>query len=242
MIMVQKAVETLSKYTTLLRYPVEQFLKDGGWEVDESNWHRIYGRLGLGDYPIFDESHRQVLNDKIIRAYYFREIGFETFALFKWHLRRMMHEIMPYYNQLYESEGLVTDPMLSKNLDYTEEWTRDEATDRDTTGNTSATSNSSASDRNVYQDTPMNGLDTGAVESMDYATNVTFDDSTSTSGSTNQSSSKSGYKGDYEGTKKHTQKGFDGSQADLLLTYRKTLINIDLEIVERLDILFMQLW
>ena len=69
--------------------------------------------LELNKYPIFDENYREVLNKKIIDEYYFREIGVETPARFKHHLNHTMDMIMPYYNQLYESELLEIDPLLS---------------------------------------------------------------------------------------------------------------------------------
>ena len=232
----------MSKYTTMLRYPIEQYLDNKGYNHKESNWKHCYKMLGLFDYPIFDELYRETLNNKIIRAYYFREIGFETFGQFRWQLRRTMHEIMPYYNQLYESEKIIIEPLLTKNMDYTEQWTRDELNKRDSenTANTQATSNSD--DKNIFQDTPMNGLDTGAIERMDYATNVTFDSGTTETNTNSTTNNSSNYVGDYEGTKIHNEKGFDKSQADLLLTYRKTFLNIDLEVVESLNILFMGLW
>ena len=58
----------MSRYTIELRYLIE-----GNYD------------LGLKDYPIFDESYREQLNNKIIQHYYFREIGFETEALLKRH-------------------------------------------------------------------------------------------------------------------------------------------------------------
>lgn len=67
--------------------------------------------LALNDYPIFDESHRDVLNKKIISHYFFREIGAETPDRFNWYLRTKMHEIMPYYNELYKSELIDFDPL-----------------------------------------------------------------------------------------------------------------------------------
>ena len=69
--------------------------------------------LELNKYPIFDENYREVLNKKIIDEYYFREIGVETPARLKHHLNHTMDMIMPYYNQLYESELLEIDPLLS---------------------------------------------------------------------------------------------------------------------------------
>lgn len=86
----------MSQYTTELRYLVEQ-----GYDLE------------LNKYPIFDETYREVLNKKIVDEYYFREIGVETPARFKHHLNHTMDMIMPYYNQLYESELLKIDPLLA---------------------------------------------------------------------------------------------------------------------------------
>lgn len=280
----------MSKYTTMLRWPVEQKLDDLGLDHTEDNWPQVYEMLGLSDYPIYEEAHRQVLNDKIIRRYYFREIGFETVGQFRWQMRSYMHEIMPYYNQLYQSEGLVTDPMLSKSMDYAEGWstsgteegTRSESGRNDYTGNievsgathdegesktdTTTSGTTTSDDRNVFQDTPMNGLDTGAIEAMDYATNVTFDHGETTSGSTSYTEGTTSNDGTEQrstnetnstattldvgtsnksgetGSRTHNEKGFDRPQSDILLTYRQTILNIDLEIVNRLDILFIGLW
>lgn len=244
----------MSKYTTLLRFPIEQHLMDKGKSLDESNWKECYRMLGLYDYPIFDEAYRETLNNKIIRAYYFREIGFETLGIFAWYMRRTMHEIMPYYNQLYESERIKIDPMLTVKKDYSETWTRDEKTGKTvdnsshSSSETSGSSNSESTDRNVFQDTPMNGLDTGAISAMDYATNVTFDNGTTGTSNESSSNSSAGYttsdnfKGDYDGTRKHSEIGFNVSQSELLLTYRKTFLNIDLDVIKELESLFMGLW
>lgn len=67
--------------------------------------------LNLNDYPIYDESYRQVLNNKIINHFYLREIGAETPDRFNFYLGRKMQEIMPYYNQMYKSELLQFDPL-----------------------------------------------------------------------------------------------------------------------------------
>lgn len=66
--------------------------------------------FGLNDYPIFDESYRNVLNRKIIEHFWFREIGYETIHMFLFALNRKMREIMPLYNQRYKSELLNLEP------------------------------------------------------------------------------------------------------------------------------------
>ena len=55
-------------------------------------------------------------------------------------------------------------------------------------------------------------------------------------------SSADAYTGDFDGTRVRNRKGYGTSQSELLLTYRKTLLNIDLEIVDSLSTLFMGLW
>lgn len=77
----------MSKYSLQLRWLVEQTLANGGWDLHEDNWNNAYDKLGLADYPIFDEAYRNTLNNKIIRHYWMYEIGSETAGLFRWNLR-----------------------------------------------------------------------------------------------------------------------------------------------------------
>lgn len=272
----------MSKYTTQLRWPIEQKLTDLKLENVEQNWPQIYAYLGLDDYPIYDESHRSVLNNMIIRRYYFREIGFETMGQFTWMLRRTMHEIMPWYNELYEALELVKNPLSSRDMNYEESWdiattndvvqkdnntekrtgTTSVDTDSTVTGSGTVESDGTTTNRNVFQDTPMNQLDSGGVRALDYATTVTFDDGTShdetdsTSRSVTDASTvttdnaqrtrTSNDVTDQDGTDKgwrvHREWGYDIPLPDLLKKYKDSFINIDLEVTERLNDLFMGLW
>ena len=103
-------------YTTLLRSIVEQRQADE--HVGPDDFSVAYRTLGLSDYPIFDESYRAQLNDKIIRHFYFREIGFETVAQFRWRMDATMRENMPYFNQLYASLNLIVDPITNVRYTY----------------------------------------------------------------------------------------------------------------------------
>lgn len=94
----------MSRYTTEFRY----ILQNEDW-TDE--------RLGLGEYPIFDEEYRSNLNTKIKNHFYFDEIGSETPARFAQRLNNKMCNIMPYYNQLYKSTLLEIFPFLSERMD-----------------------------------------------------------------------------------------------------------------------------
>ena len=108
----------MSDYTTQLRWPVEQIQRETMSDPDD--YSKCYRALGLDTYPIFDESYRAQLNDKIIRHFYFREIGFETLAQFRWYVRNTMYENMPYFNQLYDSLNLITDPITNQKYTWGE--------------------------------------------------------------------------------------------------------------------------
>jgi len=89
----------MSRYTVELRHLLDK------WDD---------AKLGLGDYPIFDDAYRSTLNSKIKSHYMFDEIGFETPARFAQRLSDKMSLIMPYYNQLYLSELRSIDPFINK--------------------------------------------------------------------------------------------------------------------------------
>ena len=173
----------MSKYTTELRYLIE------------SNFD-----LGLNDYPIFDESYRELLNQKIINHYYFREIGMETAELFKRYLNQTMREIMPYYNQLYKSELLEFNPFYNVDKTVTADKNNNRVSDfvanvtgknQQTTGSennqinnskqqtaTSANSvgesvgnsTSTNKNKNVASDTPQGFLSINSIDNNTYAT------------------------------------------------------------------------
>lgn len=73
------------------------------------------------DFPVFDESYRSVIETKILRHYYTREIGFETVGLWKLKLETRLNEVMPYFNQLYESTLLEFNPFYDVDLTVTHE-------------------------------------------------------------------------------------------------------------------------
>ena len=240
----------MSEFTTQLRYPVEQLLKDLKLPPTESNWPKIYNRLGLDDYPIFDETHREVLNNKIIRHYFMREIGLETLELFRYFMRMKMWEIMPYYNQLYKSELLEFDPLSTKDMKTDETWnvdnTRDQTDDWTRKENGTLNSDTTSDDRSIFQDTPMSMLDSpgsNPVSNLQYATNVTYDHGTT--GTDQQSSTTGSGKNtadenrNEDGRRNRHETGYDMPGADMLKKYRETFLNIDMMIVKEVGSLFM---
>lgn len=229
----------MSKYTTQLRWIVEQISQ--GLPVPEGQRYSnaVYKYIGLNEYPIFDESYRNGLNDKIIDHFFFREIGFETAAQFAFYLRRTMNEIMPKYNALYEAQMTIDyDNPLS---DYTrhkdENWTSH--TDDD-----SVSTNSNQTEqhgRNVFQDTPMSLLDNTTpptIQGMDYATNVTYDDGSGAA----QGRGTNNRDRDDTGRRLHDEYGNNHSWAYLMKEYADKWQNIDMQVIADLEDLFFGLW
>ena len=133
----------MSKYTTEVRYICETYAEldeSVGYDrIDEVIEKAIPKIFKTQEIPMFEgesDEHRTLLFKKILLHYYTREIGYETVGLWKLKLNQKLMEIMPYYNQLYESELIKFDPL--KNVDVTKthegEYNDDEKVDniRDT--------------------------------------------------------------------------------------------------------------
>lgn len=213
--------------------------------------------LGLDDYPIFDENHRKPLNDKIINHYYYNEIGLETPALFRHFLNSKMREIMPYYNELFESAALEFDPLETFNKEINETYNTNNTGTTESHGNGTNTGNGSSNNysqnqsngKNVFSDTPQGLLSETAIEGETYATNATITTdgneergNASYNNSTQYSDNNmTTVNGEQHSGRKRTEKGKDGtkSYSELLKQYRETLLNIDMMIIEELSPLFM---
>lgn len=109
----------MSKYTTELRFICETeagLTESVGFSEVENVIAEALPKIFDFDFPIFDEDYRETLETKIIRHYYTREIGLETYGLWKLKLATKLNEIMPYYNKLYESELYKYNPLYDVNL------------------------------------------------------------------------------------------------------------------------------
>ena len=186
----------MSKYTTELRFICETSagLTDSeGYTSTKEIIEKSRKKIFDFDYPIFDENYRSVLETKIIKHYYTREIGAETVGLWKFWLDERMNRIMPYYNQLYKSELLDFNPLYD--TDITTDSNRKEKHEENTTDSNVRTDNLASSNTRTddlktsnehedhdtdsgtndslqaYSDTPQNGL-TG-VTNLNYLTNAT---------------------------------------------------------------------
>lgn len=104
----------MSVYTTQVRFICEAeagLKKSVGYDDVNTVIQNAIPKIFSFDWPIFDESYRNVLETKILKHYYTREIGLETYGLWKLKLDTKLNEIMPYYNQLYKSALLDFNPL-----------------------------------------------------------------------------------------------------------------------------------
>lgn len=151
----------MSKYTTEVRFICEE----------AAGLTSSVGYLGVNDvintalpkvfnfeFPIFDEAYRPILEKKILKHYYTREIGLETVGLWKLFLDTKLNEIMPFYNQLYKSELLEFNPFYDIDLtrDHNlkkEETTKQDATEKGTTEKTGNIDDNTHTETNDNQNT-----------------------------------------------------------------------------------------
>lgn len=109
----------MSVYTTQVRFicEAEAGLKQSvGYDDVNTVIQNAIPKIFSFDWPIFDESYRNVLQTKILKHYYTREIGLETYGLWKLKLDTKLNEIMPYYNQLYKSALLEFNPLYDVDI------------------------------------------------------------------------------------------------------------------------------
>lgn len=177
----------MAKYTTELRTICESLAgydERSGFNKVDDVLTKSLEKIFSFNFPIFDEAYRPVLETKILKHYYTREIAAETFGLWQMWLDTRLNEIMPYYNKLYESELLEFNPFYD--VDYTKTGNRegdntgtvgDDGTKRGTgtitrTNDLTETTNMSDAPKNEtweeFSDTPQGAL-TG-VRNMNYLT------------------------------------------------------------------------
>lgn len=130
----------MSKYTTEVRFICEKYAGlDASVGYNDVNkilgesWDKVFDF----NFPIFDEQYRSVLCQKILKHYYNREIAFETVGLWKLKLDTLMNEIMPFYNQLYNSTLLEFNPF--HDADYTKTHEGEDAGEGSETGSHTGT-------------------------------------------------------------------------------------------------------
>ena len=200
-------------------------------------WRILDGHVGLDDYPIFDESYRSTLNDRIKREFWLNEIGHETIDIFVWRLSLKMDLIMPRYNRMYLAELQNTDPLDGgTSTNRTRQW--GDSNSDSTNGQTSSgTGGGSTKGRTVASDTPQTRL----AGNADYASSMSDATSENTSRSDSKSDSKSASRNHYDNNQS-SESVQRGGKSQMIAAYRQSLINVDDFIITELRELFLSTW
>lgn len=150
----------MSKYTTEVRFICETaagLRESEGLSSINQILSKAVPKVFDFDFPIFDESYRNVLETKILRHYYTREIGLETVGLWKLKLETKLNDIMPYYNQMYKSELLEFNPFYDVDLIRDHKLTKKETTTQKGNVNTNENNNTNESvTQNTTSDSTIN--------------------------------------------------------------------------------------
>lgn len=151
----------MSKYTTEIRFICETASglgeSKGYTDIDTIITNAI-PKIFTFTFPIFDENYRTVLEKKILKHFYTREIGEETVGLWKLRLDTKLNEIMPYYNKLYRSEMLEFNPLYTANLTRTKKTDYDSnRNEKENISDTSSSNRTTTNNGTVNNTTSNNG-------------------------------------------------------------------------------------
>lgn len=239
----------MAQDTVQMRKFVTQWVKDAGaYDNSKPEWKQdfspAYARMGLDEYPIYDESKRKQLNDKFIRHYWMREIGCETVGHFCLWCSNTFNEIMPYYNKLYEAELLNVEHLLGIKRHKVVDMLRNFDESSSGNGSSDTSTSSTGKSTNKFSDTPQDELFVSKVDAGDYLTNLTIDDTSD--------NTKVGTKSKSDGTISRDESNSDTTDEfvtdpryyQAFLDLSEKLLNLDMQVINNVQVqgLFMQVW
>lgn len=215
-----------------------------------------------GEYSFYvdDVQARKAFEDKFIKYYYYREIGFETPFMFTQKLETHLLLNMPYWTKLYQTELESRKINFMLNKDLRETFIREIESENESSGTNVSQQNSSSSSSVNQSGTTSNNHKESAINdgvamlSLDsgYLTGVSSDNGESTNSGTSNTSDdiESSGTSSQTGSEKVLEKtdllsqGNIGitSSAQLLKEWREVLIDMDKIIIESCNDLFMKLY
>ena len=218
----------MSKYTTSFRT-----LIDGNF-VSRADIEQVFKSYELSDYLTPEEIQviqtrgtwsKDKLAKKIVDHYYLKELGFETYAMFKVYAKAQMQEIMESKLPLIYSSSIQYDPLV--NVDYTESFERNVSSEGTTTAEGTGLS--------ISSDTPQTNISKTALLNGSYASNA---------GATEQEQSGTNNVDTDESYTKRVKgnSGVSATAQKMVEQYRQNIRAIDYEIITELNDLFMGLF
>lgn len=226
----------MSRYTTELRYICSQVT---GLESVPyvACINAALPKIFDFDFPIFNEAYRTVLETKILKHFYTREIGLETYGLWKLYLDETLNRIMPYYNKMYEVAARDVDFLVTEAMATTSK--QDKVENASGLGKANSTGSNKGDTTDTVSDTPQ-----GTIQNLrdgKYLTTATISDSNNTT--TTQAITENTTTNNTQNTTTDFVNGYRGyAPGDLIKKYYDALVNVDQLVLDELEELFMQLW
>lgn len=231
----------MAKYTTELLSIVYAYSDTGKTlteRINQANQQYIFAF----PFPIWDDAYKITLERKIVMHYLRREIAQETVEMWRTYLEMKMNEVMPYYIDLYHTKlnefnldgDINLTEVLGRVLDST---ASEDGTAKAVTQQGGTTKSDTLTSR--YPQAAVNG-----EKNLYYADGAQNSNGETTLDGTDTTTTQRSRIGvDREDTTK-TRKGYSGIhlQGDIIMSIRKTLINIDQQIISDLQGLFMTLY
>ena len=214
----------MSRYTTNFRSLIE-----GGF-VTREEIEDIFKSYNMLDYLTPDEI--DVINTrgtwtpsklakKIVDNYYFKDLGFETYAMFKHYAKIQMEEIMESKLPLIYSSAIKYDPLV--NVDFTETLER----------TVDSTANGNGSGLVVNSDTPQTNINKTSLLNGSYTSSTSANETDTSSSSSDEENYTKRVKGN---------SGVSATAQKMVEQYRDNIRAIDYEIINELNDLFMGLF
>lgn len=209
----------------------------------------------MSDYPLYQTDPnltrtygtayavptRSELNNKILNHYRFQEIGQETVGRWLFELKTALHEIMPYYNQLFYSADQDFNPIYNVDYKKTIMGSQNANSNTTSTGNDSTTNEEFTKSVNSRTPQDLLNISNTDIDSVNYADNADWGKASGTTTGTNTTTGNASSNGSTSSIE--TTKGNFGvvSAQDLIIKYRETIINIEQQIINdpRIKELFM---
>lgn len=235
----------MSKYTTQVRFICESksdLEESKGFSDIDNVLNGAWNKIFTTKVNFFDEEYRSILCKKILKHYYMREICCETVGLWLLWVNTRLEEIMPYYNQLYESARIEFNPMHDVEVTTTHSGKGTEKGGGTKNVTTNATSESSATSKERYSDTPQGGLN--GVENDTYLTSASINNeiANGTSSITENETNNKNVDTTEEYTESIIGKNGGENYSTMLNKFRETFLNIDMQVVNEFEDLFFGLW
>ena len=214
----------MSRYTTTFRSLIE------GEFVTREEIENIFKSYNMLDYLTQEEVDvintrgtwsPEKLAKKIVDHYYLKDLGFETYAMFKHYAKIQMEEIMESKLPLIYSSAIKYDPLV--NVDFTETLER----------TVDSTANGNGSGLVVNSDTPQTNINKESILNGNYASSTSANEMDSSSSSSDEENYTKRVKGN---------SGVSATAQKMVEQYRDNIRAIDYEIIKELNDLFMGLF